>query len=51
MAVSDIFGTNLFNVGMLFFVDMLYRGGPVLNEAGRSPPSPRCWAWRYRRCS
>jgi cation:H+ antiporter len=34
MAVSDIFGTNLFNGGMLFFVDAFYRGGPVLNEVG-----------------
>jgi cation:H+ antiporter len=35
MAVSDIFGTNLFNVGMLFLVDAVYRGGPVLNQVGR----------------
>jgi cation:H+ antiporter len=34
MAVSDIFGTNLFNGGLLFVVDLLYRGGPVLNEVG-----------------
>jgi cation:H+ antiporter len=35
MAVSDIFGTNLFNVGLVFLVDVAYRGGPVLNEVGR----------------
>jgi cation:H+ antiporter len=34
MAVSDIFGTNLFNGGLLFVVDVFYRGGPVLNEVG-----------------
>ena len=35
MAISDVFGTNLFNVTILFVVDMLYDGGPVLAEAGR----------------
>jgi cation:H+ antiporter len=35
MAVSDIFGTNLFNIGLVFLVDVAYRGGPVLNEVGR----------------
>ena len=34
MAVSDIFGTNLFNGGLVFLVDLVYRGGPVLNEVG-----------------
>jgi cation:H+ antiporter len=35
MAVSDVFGTNLFNVTILLAVDLLYDGGPVLAEAGR----------------
>lgn len=35
MAVSDIFGTNLFNVGMVFLIDAVYRGGPVLNQVSR----------------
>ena len=35
MAVSDIFGTNLFNVLILFVADQLYAGPPVLSEAGR----------------
>jgi cation:H+ antiporter len=35
MAISDIFGTNLFNVTILVVVDALHRGGPVLVEAGR----------------
>lgn len=34
MAVSDIFGTNLFNIGLVFLVDVAYRGGPVMNEVG-----------------
>jgi cation:H+ antiporter len=35
MAISDVFGTNLFNVTILVLVDVLHRGGPVLVEAGR----------------
>jgi cation:H+ antiporter len=34
MAISDVFGTNLFNVTILVLVDVLHRGGPVLVEAG-----------------
>ena len=34
MAVSDIFGTNLFNVTIIVLVDALHDGGPVLVEAG-----------------
>ncbi len=35
MAVSEMFGTGMFNVALLFVVDAVYRGGPVLNEVGR----------------
>ena len=35
MAVSDIFGTNLFDVGLVFVVDAVYRGGPILSEVSR----------------
>jgi cation:H+ antiporter len=35
MAVSDVFGTNLFNVTIIVLVDALHPGGPVLLEAGR----------------
>lgn len=35
MAISDIFGTGLFNVTLVFVIDAVYRGGPVLNEVGR----------------
>lgn len=35
MAFSNIFGTNLFDIAMVFFVDAIYAGPPVLNEVGR----------------
>jgi cation:H+ antiporter len=38
MAVGDIFGTNLFNIGLLFVADLAYPGGPVLREGGGSRP-------------
>jgi len=34
MAASDIFGTNLFDIGVIFLVDLAYPGGAVLNEVG-----------------
>lgn len=34
MAVSDILGTNLFNVALVFLVDAVYPGAPVFNEVG-----------------
>ncbi|HYG68751.1 MAG TPA: hypothetical protein VD838_13880, partial [Anaeromyxobacteraceae bacterium] len=34
LAFSDAFGTNQFSVMVLCFVDLAYRGGPVLNEVG-----------------
>ena len=34
MAISDIFGTNLFNVTVLVLIDALHPGRPVLAEAG-----------------
>jgi len=35
MAVSDIFGTNLFSAALVFLADAVHRGGPALNEVGR----------------
>jgi cation:H+ antiporter len=35
MAFADAFGTNLFSVMLLFVVDAVYRGGPILNEVDR----------------
>jgi cation:H+ antiporter len=34
MAISDILGTNLFNIAIIFLVDAVYAGKPVLNEVG-----------------
>lgn len=34
MAVGDIFGANLFNVAMIFLIDLVYVGPPVLALAG-----------------
>ena len=34
MAVSDIFGTNLFDIALILLVDLLYIGPPVLNQIG-----------------
>lgn len=34
LAIGDIFGTNLFNIQIIFLADLVYSGGPVLNEAG-----------------
>jgi cation:H+ antiporter len=34
MAISDVFGTNLFNVTIIVLVDVLHPGGPVMVEAG-----------------
>jgi cation:H+ antiporter len=34
MALADVFGTNLFNVLILFLADLLYDGPPALREAG-----------------
>jgi cation:H+ antiporter len=35
LAVSEIFGTNLFDVAIVFWIDAVYQGGPVLNEVGK----------------
>ncbi|WP_274425829.1 sodium:calcium antiporter [Chelativorans sp. YIM 93263] len=37
MAVSDILGTNLLNVGLVFLIDILSAGQPVLTAAGTFP--------------
>ena len=34
MAASDIFGTNLFDIAVIFVADLAYPGGPVLAEVG-----------------
>jgi cation:H+ antiporter len=35
MAISDVFGANLFNVGLILLADATFPGGPILNSAGR----------------
>lgn len=35
MAVSDVFGTNLINVAIIFVIDAVYAGDPVLGVVGR----------------
>jgi cation:H+ antiporter len=34
MAISDILGTNLINVGLLFVIDLLGSGEPVISQLG-----------------
>jgi cation:H+ antiporter len=34
LAFSDIFGTNLFDCSLIFLIDAVYSGPPVLNEVG-----------------
>lgn len=34
MALGDVFGTNLLTIALIFLVDAIYPGGPVINEAG-----------------
>lgn len=34
MAISDIFGTNLFDVSFLFIIDIVDGGGAAMNESG-----------------
>lgn len=42
LALGDIFGTNLFNVQIIFIADLFYRGGPVLNSAGTFEVAAAC---------
>lgn len=35
MAIGDIFGTNIFNMMLIFLADLIYPGDPVLGESGR----------------
>jgi cation:H+ antiporter len=35
MAFGGIFGTNVLDIAILFLADVVYPGGPVLNEVGR----------------
>lgn len=35
LAIGDVFGTNIFNVLLIFLADVVYQGPAVLGEAGR----------------
>jgi cation:H+ antiporter len=35
MAIGDIFGTNIFNILLIFVADAIYQGKPVLGEVGK----------------
>jgi cation:H+ antiporter len=35
MAISDTFGSNLFNLGLILLADAIFVGDPILNHAGR----------------
>ena len=35
MAISDVFGANLFEIGLILLADAVFAGGPILNHAGR----------------
>lgn len=35
LAIGDVFGTNIFNIMLIFLADLVYRGQPVLAEAGQ----------------
>lgn len=35
LAIGDVFGTNIFNIMLIFLADVIYRGGPVLGQAAR----------------
>lgn len=35
MAVSNLFGANILDMSILFLADVVFPGGPVLNEVGR----------------
>lgn len=35
MAIGDIFGTNIFNILLIFVADVIYQGDPVLGEVGK----------------
>lgn len=42
LALGDVFGTNLFNVQIIFVADLFYSGGPVINEAGTFEAAAAC---------
>lgn len=44
LAIGDIFGTNLFNIQILFVADLFYREGALLDAAGEFEIAAACLA-------
>lgn len=42
LAIGDVFGTNLFNIQIIFIADLVYGAGPVLNEASSFEVAAAC---------
>jgi cation:H+ antiporter len=42
LAIGDVFGTNLFNIQIIFIADLFYRGDSVLNSAGTFEVTAAC---------
>ena len=44
LALGEVLGANIFNLGIFFLADIVYDGPLVLAEAGRFEIVPRCSA-------
>jgi len=44
LAVGNLFGSNAFNMAAFFFVDLAYRGGPLLNEVSDAHAMTGLWS-------
>ncbi len=44
LAVGNLFGSNAFNMAALFFVDVFYREGPLLNAVGDAHAMTGIWS-------
>jgi len=42
LAIGDVFGTNLFNIQIIFIADLFYRDGSVLSSAGNFEVAAAC---------
>jgi len=44
LAVGNLFGSNAFNMAAFFFVDLAYRGGPLLSEVSDAHAMTALWS-------
>jgi cation:H+ antiporter len=44
LAVGNLFGSNAFNMAAFFFVDVAYRGGPLMNQVSDSHAMTALWS-------